>query len=247
MKRAIINHLASTGLLVTLFLTLTITGSTRGATPAPPHKITFTESSADKAGKCTYDSTMADPTDPAAGWSCDSPSTSESITISATITGVFNTAAFTADTPFTLSLGAFSASATLGGDTGDAKYKPGKSTSATIPISGQDANGNPVVAGKISLKWTAKKLTVTITGKWGDGSTSIQASNYEGAESAKISTTTGTSPESPISGTIMFDSASVTFATVDFSGSVSTKPINTKDGQGASLSTISLKGSGTSQ
>ena len=246
MKRPMINHPVSASLLVTLLLTTILTSPTRGATPpAPPHKITFTESWADKAGKCYYDSTMADPTDPTAAWSCDSPSSSDSITISATITGVFDTATLTADTPFTLTLGDFSVPYTLGGDTGDIKFKPGKSTSATIPIPGQNANGDPVVAGKISLKWTTKKLTVTITAKSIDGTTSIQAANYEGAPTAKLSTTAATNPETQIAGNITFGNTSVNFDTVDFTGAVTTKDINTKDGAGATLSTISLKGSGT--
>ena len=244
MKRTMINHPVSTSLLAILLLTISLVGPTHGATPAPAHKITFTESWADKAGKCTYYSDMADPSDPTAAWSCDSPANSDSITISATITGVFDTATLTADTPFTLTLGDFSAPYTLGGDTGDKKYKLGKSTSATIPIPGQNANGDPVVAGKISLKWTAKKLTVTITAKSIDGTTSIHAANYEGAETKKLSTTAAANPETPIAGNITFGDTSVNFDAVDFTGAVTTKDINTKDGAGATLSTISLKGSG---
>ena len=241
MKRTMITHPVSASLLVTLLFTPILTGSTRGATPpAPPHKITFTESWADKAGICTYDSSLADPTDPTAAWSCDSPSSSDSITISATITGVFTTV--TADTPFTLSLGAFNIPHTVGDDT---KFKPGKSTGATFTDLGQDANGKDIVVDKVILKWTAKKLTVTVTGKSVDGTTSIQASNYEGADTAKLSTTAATNPETPIAGNITFGDTSVNFDAVDFTGAVTTKNINTKDGTGATLSTISLKGSGT--
>ena len=234
MKRILIHRLNITNLLGTVLLTLAIAGSVRAASAPVQTKISYTESYADKAGVCTFDRDAVDPEDPTAAWSCDSPGFSDSFTISATVAGVFSN--LTADTEFTLSLGAFTTTHTLADST--AHYVPGRTTSATFVDPGEDANGKAVVLDTVKLKWTAKLLTVTITGKATmDYGTAIAADTYDGYDSGKLSGDT-------LTGEIIFNDTDVTFDSVAITGTVRTHDVSTKDGSGATLSTISLKGSG---
>lgn len=195
------------------------------AGPAVQNKISFTESWTDKP-VCSYDKDGK-------AWSCYVASPG-SMTISATITGIFSAA--TTNTPFNITLGNFTGEFILGDDL---KFKPGKSTTATFFLTTENDNGKTVILNTIKLTWTANKLTVTSTGK-GDsaGGYSIGWEKYDGTGNGKTNDT--------ISGEILFGTTDVIFTNVALTGTLKTKfDVPTKDGSSNNLSTVSLKGSGT--
>ena len=218
-------------LLSTILLLIVNAGNVHAASPPAPNKISFTESSADKI-YCSNDE---------GDWSCMKDDV-YSYTLSATIAGNFT--GLTTNTQFEITLDdGIDFSHTLGDDK---KYKVGKSTSATFVESyDDDYTGKTTVTDTTKLKWTASKLSITITGKNGGW---IATGNYDEEDSGKISTMVPDNYGSvPLTGNIIFGNTSVTFSNVNFTGTVKTKDSTAKDGSDFLLSTISLKGSGTAQ
>ena len=217
-----------TGIVVAVLwcLALANVGNARPAASLT-NTLTFAESSSDKVA-CTGDKTD--------GWSCDLV-TGDSLTISTKIElPVGAVANFDQNTSFDMSVGNFSASHSLGDDP---KYVPGKTTATFIDTEAND-KGKTVVYRIVRLKWTATQLTVTITGKTSDTSTSnltpILAGNYDGGASGPISGTT--------SGSISFGTTRVTFDSVAVTGQIVTKHVTGKDGTAFSRSSVKIKGNG---
>ncbi len=195
------------------------------AAAASTNTLTFSETLSDKV-LCTGN--RAD------GWDCTLLSR-DGLTISTKISlsGVTITN-FDQNTSFDLSVGNFSVSHSLGDDP---KYVPGKTSAIFVDTETNDS-GKTVVYQIVRLKWTAKQLTVTITGKTSDTATSnlfpILADSYDGSASGPINSTT--------TGSIDFGDASVTFGWVAVTGNVVTKDVTGKDGSSFSPSTIKIKG-----
>ena len=206
-----------------ILLVLAATRTAPAASKPVLTKLAFVETDVDKL-VCTGN--------PGLGVSCDTPF-SDSFTITATVAGVFT--GLTDNTTFELIFGGVDYLNSLGDD---ARYKTGKSTSATFVDTSADATGRSVVVDTIKLKWTANQLTVTIAGKaTADYGSSIVAPAYDGTASGKITHS--------LTGSINFNSTTVLFTNVAYTGTVSTKTVHAKDGSNYPLSTISLKGSGT--
>jgi hypothetical protein len=212
--------------LLGLILLLSSVGAALARSSAPTNTLTFSESLRDKV-VCAKEE---------GDWYCDM-FTGDSFTISATIllAGVAITN-FDQDTSFDLSVGELDVSHILGDDPHYATNK----TSATFVDTYTDDNNKSHVYQTTKLKWTAKQLTVTITGKTSDIDTSdltpIMADSYDGNDSGPINDTT--------SGSVDLGDASVTFDTVTVTGTVATKDVIAKDENEFWPSTVKIKGVG---
>ncbi|MGD1020659.1 MAG: hypothetical protein ABSA12_15195 [Verrucomicrobiia bacterium] len=184
---------------------------------------------------------MACTGDSSDGYDCNQYSLGK-FTIKAVITtndfgAAIDPSQFTGDTDFDISLGDYSYSDTLS----DASVDTNKKIEFLVPFQACDINGNncKTINETITLSWTTKELTISIsapTGSDANGDTfenAIDADNFDGND-------TGSYPDT-ISFEMDLGSLSVYSDVVPVLAEVATKDVTDKSGDDDTLSNVSIK------